>query len=135
MVFQFSHGCELKNWCLQTVMFERRLQRVPWTTTRSNQATLKDINPEYSLGGLILKLKLPYFGYLMGRPTHWKDPDAGEIWRQVYKGWQRNRWLDDITEWMDMSLSKVPGDSERTGMPGMLQSIGSRVGYNLVTEL
>ena len=65
----------------------RRLLRVPWTARRSNQSILKEISPEYSLEGLMLKLKLQYFGYLMRRTDFiWKDPDAGKDWRQEEKG-------------------------------------------------
>ena len=79
--------------------------RVPWTSRRSNQSILKEISPEYSLEGLMLKLKLQYFGHLMQRTG--KDPDAGKDWRQEEKGRQRIRWLDGITDLTDMSLSKL----------------------------
>ena len=85
----------------------RRVLRVPWTARRSNQSILKEINPEYSLEGLILKLKLLYFGQLMWR-ANWligKDPDAGKDWGR--RGRQRIRWLDAITASMDLSLSKL----------------------------
>ena len=78
----------------------RRLLRVPWTARRSNQSILKEINPEYSLEGLMLKLKLQYFGHLIG-----KDSDLGRI-EGKGRGWQRTRRLDGITDSMDMSLSK-----------------------------
>ena len=64
----------------------RRLLRVPWTARISNQSILKEISPEYSLEGLMLKLKLQYFGHLMQRTDIWKDPDAGKDWRQEEKG-------------------------------------------------
>ena len=80
----------------------RRVLRVPWTTRRSNQSILKEISPEYSLEGLMLKLKLEYFVHLMGRIG--KDPDA-EGRRK--KGWQIMLWLHGITDLMGMSLSKL----------------------------
>ena len=86
----------------------RRLFRVPWTARRSNQAILKEISPEYSLEGLMLKLKLQYFGHLMWRTDSLeKTLMLGRIEGRQRRGWQRMRWLDDITDTMDMSLSKL----------------------------
>ena len=82
----------------------RRLLRVPWTVRRSNQSILKEINPEYSLEGLMLKLMVRYFGHLMWRADSGKVPDAGKDWGQEESGWQRMRWLDDS---MGMSLNKL----------------------------
>ena len=96
-----------KNWCVWTVVSERLL-RVSWTARRSNQSILKEISPEYSLEGLMLKLKLQYFGHLMWRTDKFqKTLMLGKI-----EGWrirvqQRMRWLDAIIDSMDMSLSKL----------------------------
>ena len=90
-----------KLWCW------RRLLRVPWTSGRSNQSILKEINPEYSLVELMLKLKLQYFGHLMWRADSLvKTLVLGKIEGKGRRKWQRMRWLDSITESMDMNLSK-----------------------------
>ena len=82
--------------------------RVPWTATRSNQSILKKINPEYSLEGLMLKLKLQYFGYLMrSADSLEKTLMLGKIEGGRRRGRQRMRWLNGITDLMDMSLSKL----------------------------
>ena len=86
----------------------RRLLRVPWTARRSNQSILKEISPEYSLEGLMLKLKLQYFGHLMGRTDSFeKTLMLGKIAGGKRRGLLRMRQLDGITESMDMSLSKL----------------------------
>ena len=86
----------------------RRLLRVSWTPSRSNQSILKEINPEYSLEGLLLKLKLQFFGHLMRRANSLeKTLMLGKIEGKRRKGWQRMRWSDSITDSMDMSLSKL----------------------------
>ena len=106
------YGCE--NWtikkaeCWRTDAFELwcwRLLRVPWTARRSNQPILKEISPGCSLEGLMLKLKLQYFGHLMQRADSFvKTLMLGKIEGRRRRGWQRIRWLDGITNSMDMSL-------------------------------
>ena len=95
-----------KLWCW------RRLLRVPWTARRSNQSILKEISPEYSLEGLMLKLKLQYFGFLMQRTDSWEEKKKtnlmmGKIEGRRRGGQQRTRWLDGIANSRDMSLSKL----------------------------
>ena len=91
-----------KLWCW------RRLLRVTWTARRSNQSILKEVNPEYSLEGLMLKLKLQYFGHLMGRADSMeKNLMLGKIEGRRRSGRRRTRWLDGITDSMDMGLSKI----------------------------
>ena len=110
------YGCE--NWTIKkaehqrTDAFElwcwRRLLRVSWTARRSNQSIPKEINPEYTLEGLMLKLKLQYFGHLMQRTDSVeKTPMLGKIEGGRRRGRQRMRWLDGIPDLMDMSLSKL----------------------------
>ena len=90
------HAFEL--WCW------RRFLRVPWTARRSNQSILKEISPEYSLEGLMLKLKLQYFGHLMRRADSFEKTLMGKIEGRRRRGQQRMRWLDGITDSMDMGL-------------------------------
>ena len=91
-----------KSWCW------RRLLRVPWTARRSNQSILKEINPEYSLEGLMLKLKLQYFGHLMWKADSLeKSLMLGKIRGRRRRGRQRMRWLYGITNSMDLSLRKL----------------------------
>ena len=85
-----------------------RLLRVPWTARRSNQSILKEISPGYSLEGMMLRLKLQYFGHLMQRADSFeKTPMLGKIEGGRKRGWQRMRWLDGITDSMDMNLSNL----------------------------
>ena len=81
--------------------------RVPWTARRSNQSILKDISPGISLEGMMLKLKLQYFGHLMRRVDSLEKTDAGRDWGQKEKGTTEDRWLDGITDSMDVSLSEL----------------------------
>ena len=87
--------------------------RVPWTARRSNQSILKEINPEYSLEGLIVKLRLQYFGYLMGRvDSQEKTLILGKIEGRRRRGRQRMKWLDGITNSMDIEFEQTLGDDE-----------------------
>ena len=145
MVFPVvMYGCESwtvkKAECQRIDAFElwcwRRLLRVPWTARRSNQSILKETSPGCSLEGMMLKLKLQYFGHLMRRVDSLeKTLMLGGIGGRWRRGQQRMRWLDGITDSMDMSLSELR-ECWWTGRPGVLRLMGSqRVGHDWATDL
>ena len=114
----------------------RRFLKVPWTERRSNQSVLEKVNPEYSLEGLMLKLKLQCFGHLMWRADSLeKIPMLRKIENRRRRGWQKIKWFDGITDSMDMSLSKlweIGKDNE--DWCAAVNGITQRVRYNLATE-
>ena len=131
--------CGWESWTIKKAKCQRidafelwcwRLLRVTWTARRSNQSILKEISPEYSLEGLMLKLKLQYFGNLMRGPDSFeKTLMLGKIEGRRRRGWQRMRWLDDITDSVDLSLSKL-GESEGQGSLLCCSPWGHRVRHD-----
>ena len=128
-------GCESWCWVEERInAFElwwwKRLLRIPWTSRRSNKSILKEINPEYSLEGLILKLKLQYFGHLMRRADSWERLKVGG--EGDNRGW--DGWMASPTQWTWVRVNSRSW--WWTGRPGMLQSMElQRVRHNWVTEL
>ena len=146
MVFPVvMYGCE--SWTVKKAEYQRidafelwfwrRLLRVPWTARRSNRSILKEISPGCSLEGLMLKLKLQYFGHLMRRVDSLeKTLMLGGIGGSRRRGWQRMWWMDGITDSMDMSLGGL-GELVMDKLEGLAccDSWGRRVGHDWVTEL
>ena len=146
MVFPVvMYGCE--SWTIKKAEHRRidafelwcwkRLLRVPWTARRSNQSILKEISPEHSLEGLMLKLKLQYFGHLMQRADSFeKTLMMGKIEGRRRRGWQRRRWLDGITPTWWAWVWVNSRSWWWTGRPGVLWFMGSqRVGHDWATEM
>ena len=129
-----KEGWVPKNWYFHTVVLEKTVEN-PWTARRPNQSILKEISPEYSLEGLMLRLKLQYFDHLMGRTDSFeKTLMLGKIEGNRTRGEQRMRWLDGITDSIDVNLSKL-WEMWGTEKPGVLQSMGLwRTEHDLATE-
>jgi len=129
-----KEGWALKSQCFQTVVLKKTILRVPWMTRISNQSILMEINPEYSLEGLILKLKLQYVGHMMQRADYWK---RSWCWERLRAGEEDNRgwggWMASLTQWTWVWVNSRR--QWRTEKPGVLKSMGSqRVRRDLATE-
>ena len=132
-VWELEHGehWALKSWCLWTVVLKKTL-RVPWTARRSNQSILKEINPEYSLEGPMVKLKFQYFDNLMGGADSLEKTLVKGKTEGRRRGWQRMRWLDGIIDSTGRSLNKL---QEKRKPSVLLQSMrSSRVRHSWATE-
>ena len=144
MVSPVMYGCE--SWTINKaehqkidafeLWYWRRFLRVPWTARRSKQSILKEISPDYSLEGLVLKLKLQYFGHLMWRTDSFEETlMLGKNEGERRRGWQRMRWLDGVTN-SRIRVWVSSGSWWWTGRPGVLQSMGSqRVRHDWATQL
>ena len=130
----YKENWVLNNWSFWTVVLEKTFES-PWTARRSNQSILKEVSPEYSLEGLMLKLKLQYFGHLMGRTDSFeKTLMLGEIegGEGNDRGW--DGWMASVTQWTWVWISS--GNWWWTGKPGVLQSmVSQRVGHDWGTEM
>ena len=151
MVFPVvMYGCESwtikKAECRRIDAFElrrwRRLLRVPWTARRSNQSNLKEISPEYSLEGLMLKLQLQNSGHLMWRTDLFRKTQMlGKIEGRTRRGWQRMRWLDDISDLTDMHVNKLwelvmDREAWHIAFHGVAKSwTGSRLNQSILKEM
>ena len=134
----YKESWVLKNWCFWTVVLKKSLQLFcnTWTARRSSQSILKEISPEYSLEGLVLKLKLQYFGHMIQELTHWKRPWCWDRLKVEGEGDDRgwDGWMASLTRWAWVWVSSRSW--WWTGKSGVLQAMGlQRVGHDWATEL